>query len=130
MPVNKILLELSASRFCSDLQMWVWVKINHQDTAGFGPCSYFAGFHFGYIFLTHSKCLRSSHEDHAHSRLVRGIWPWARPGFVANCGGTGVLMDHVEGTMRSVFVFTPKVGKMRMEPVIPGVCSDTEMLQL
>ena len=29
-------------------------KLNHQGTAGFGPCFHLPGFHFGYIFLTHS----------------------------------------------------------------------------
>ena len=30
------------------------LKLNHQGTAGFGPCVHLQGFHFGYIFLTHS----------------------------------------------------------------------------
>ena len=30
-------------------------KLNHQDTAGFGPCCHLSGFHFGYLFLAHSQ---------------------------------------------------------------------------
>ena len=30
-------------------------KLNHQGTAGFSPCFHLPGFHFGYIFLTHSQ---------------------------------------------------------------------------
>ena len=33
---------------------WYGSKLNQQGTAGFGPCFYLPGFHFGYIFLTHS----------------------------------------------------------------------------
>ena len=29
-------------------------KLNHQGTTGFGPCCHLSGFHFGYLFLTHS----------------------------------------------------------------------------
>ena len=29
-------------------------KLNHQETAGFSPCFHLPGFHFGYLFLTHS----------------------------------------------------------------------------
>ena len=29
-------------------------KLNHQGTAGFGPCFHVPGFHFGHLFLTHS----------------------------------------------------------------------------
>ena len=32
-------------------------KLNHQGPAGFGPCFHLPGFHFGYIFLTHSQIL-------------------------------------------------------------------------
>ena len=33
---------------------WVWVKIKPPGDRRFGPCFHFPGFHFGYIFLTHS----------------------------------------------------------------------------
>ena len=33
-------------------------KLNHQGTTGFGPCFYLAGFHFGYICLTHSHIVK------------------------------------------------------------------------
>ena len=32
-------------------------KLNHQGTAGVGPCFHLPGFHFRYIFLTHSHFL-------------------------------------------------------------------------
>ena len=42
---------------------WVWVKINHQGTAGFGSCSHLLGFHLGYLFLTHSQMAPSSLQE-------------------------------------------------------------------
>ena len=30
-------------------------KLNHQGTAGFGPCFHLSGFHCGHVFLTHSR---------------------------------------------------------------------------
>ena len=30
---------------------------SHQGTAGFGPCLHLPGFHFGYLFLTHSQMM-------------------------------------------------------------------------
>ena len=35
-------------------QHWYGSKLDHQGTAGFGPCFHLQGFHFGYICLTHS----------------------------------------------------------------------------
>ena len=29
--------------------------LNHQGTADFSPCFHLPGFHFGYLFLTHSR---------------------------------------------------------------------------
>ena len=39
-------------------------KLSHQGTAGFGPCVHLPGFHFGYLFLTHT------HTVHVLSRRV------------------------------------------------------------
>ena len=33
-------------------------KLNHQGTAGLSPCFHLPGFHFGYLFLTHSHFRR------------------------------------------------------------------------
>ena len=37
-----------------------WIKLNHQETAGFRPCVQFPGVHFGYPFLTHRDMVRPS----------------------------------------------------------------------
>ena len=65
---------------------------------------------------------------------VCNICPRARHGLndVANCGGAGVLTHRVEGTKCAAFAFTctPAVVKMLPElSVIPGLCSDVQMLQ-
>ena len=47
-------------------------KLNHQGTAGFGPCFHLLGFNLGYLFLTHSHVALAS--QNAWEVVV--TWKW------------------------------------------------------
>ena len=42
---------------CAEMNIWVWVKLKHQGTAGFSHWFHLLGFQNGYPFLTHSHML-------------------------------------------------------------------------
>ena len=62
-------------RVCKKLLLVYGSELNHQTTAGFGPCVHFPGFHLGVtLFLTHSHVLHL--EDGAIQAVC--ISPWTR----------------------------------------------------
>ena len=77
----------------SSRRMWCGCgsKLNHWGTAGYSPCFHLPGFHFGYLFLTHSHVSWHScsalHKPLLALRRVRysdigskceGLWQSAR----------------------------------------------------
>ena len=48
--------------------IWVWLKIQEGQTAGFGPCFHLPGFHFATGFLSHS------HLSSSMSPKRRSLW--------------------------------------------------------
>ena len=66
---------------------WVWAKLNHPGTAGFGPGLHLLGFHLGYLFLTTTAtcCARSGSKGRL-GRLGEGR---------ARASGGGALWSRV-----------------------------------
>ena len=71
-------------------------KLNHQGTAGFGPCFHLPGFRFGYIFLTHSQITTGSRAPRPPARRAR-----AGPGTTRCTGGTRERAERVGGAFCS-----------------------------
>ena len=56
--------------------IWVWVKLNHEGTAGFAPCFHFPGFHFGTLFLSHNHILARCAWGCSCRRFAEWYAPW------------------------------------------------------